>query len=111
MLFPVQNLRAYSRSYVEALPPSQMGCYGLYTSGAWVYIGKGDIRARLLAHLNSNNSCITRAAATGFAFVVTQNYDAEEVRLLAGARTLCNKKVVKPQPMPVPSNRPGKRQK
>ena len=36
-----------------------MGCYGLYKTGQWIYVGKGDTRTRLLAHLNNHNPCIT----------------------------------------------------
>jgi hypothetical protein len=93
MLFPIPNRRAYTRTSIEALPPGKMGCYGLYTRSAWVYIGKGDIRVRLVDHLNGDNPCITKASPTSFSFIVTRNYDAEEVRLQSAVSTLCNKRV------------------
>jgi hypothetical protein len=40
--------------------PMQSGVYAIYNQN-WVYFGEGqDSRARLLAHLNGDNACITR---------------------------------------------------
>ena len=51
------NPREFTKANVESLNPNQMGCYGLYKSTGWVYVGKGDIRARLLSYLNGENAC------------------------------------------------------
>ena len=93
MPFPQQNAGPFNKQTVESLAPNQMGCYGLWKAGAWVYIGKGDIRQRLLAHLNGDNPCIVRERPTYFYTVVTRDYDAEEKRLILEFRPLCNEKV------------------
>lgn len=85
--------RAFTRANVEALNPNQIGCYGLYRQDAWVYIGRGDIRARLLAHLNGDNPCITREKPTSWVDVVTSDDENEEKRLILQHQPICNKKV------------------
>lgn len=59
MPFPQQNPLAFTRANIENLNPNQLGCYGLYIQGEWIYIGRGDIRQRLLDHLNGDNDLIT----------------------------------------------------
>lgn len=88
-----QNVGAFTRANVEALNPNQIGCYGLYRSDAWVYIGRGDTRARLLAHLNGDNPCITREKPTSWVDVVTSDDAAEEKRLIIQYNPICNRKV------------------
>jgi len=56
MPFPQQNPRIYNKANVEALNKNQMGCYGLLKNGVCIYVGKGDIRQRLLDHLNGDNA-------------------------------------------------------
>jgi hypothetical protein len=93
MPFPQQTPRAFTRENIEAITPGQMGCYGLFRGNQWVYIGKGDIRARLLDHFNGGNPCITRAQPTHWVDMVTADYDNEEIRLLTANVTICNQKV------------------
>jgi len=58
---PFQNeFRPYTRSSVESLDLNQNGVYGIFRGNIAVYIGSGDIRTRLLAHLNGDNACIIR---------------------------------------------------
>jgi len=83
----------FNRQSVEAIRPGQMGCYGLFRGDTWVYVGKGDIRARLLAHLDGDNLCITRSGPTHWVDVVTPNMDAEEKRLILELTPLCNQRV------------------
>jgi len=50
----------FNRAGVRALNPGQWGCYGLckydaHQHAIWIYIGEGDIRDRLLAHLNNDD--------------------------------------------------------
>jgi hypothetical protein len=70
-----------------------MGCYGIFKQGAWIYVGKGDIRARLLAHFNGDNPCISRQAPTSFVSVVTGDMDNQEKRLITELDPICNKKL------------------
>lgn len=93
MPFPTQNGQPFTRSYVEALTENQNGCYGLYRHGAWVYVGKGDIRKNLLAHLNGDNPCITREKPTHFVLVVTDDMDKMEKQLILELNPICNKRV------------------
>lgn len=94
MAFPNQTARAFTRANIEAITPGQMGCYGLFINqGAWVYIGKGDIRKRLLDHLNGDNPCITRNGPTHYVDVVTDNMDQVEKALILECGPTCNKKV------------------
>ena len=93
MPFPQQNAKSFDKPSVEALPRDQKGCYGIWKAGAWVYIGKGDIRQRLLDHLNGDNPCITRERPTYFYTYVTANLDVEEKQLIREFRPLCNDKV------------------
>jgi len=94
MPFPAQQPRSFTKQNVEAINPGQMGCYGLFINqGGWVYVGKGDIRARLLAHLNGDNPCIIRNRPTHWVDVVTNNMDALEKALIIELSPTCNRKV------------------
>ena len=54
---------------INSHAPAQSGVYGLYKAELWIYIGESeDIRARLLQHLNGDNSCINREAPTQFTY-------------------------------------------
>jgi len=101
--FPQQTPRQFNRGNIEAITPRQMGCYGLFkwqptvspTGGSWicVYIGKGDIRQRLLDHLNGDNPCITKNRPTHWFDMVTSNMDAVEKALIIEYRPICNQRV------------------
>ncbi len=93
MPFPEQPTRSFNRAGIEILNPNQYGCYGIYRNGAWIYVGKGDIRTRLLSHLNGENPCITRNQPTHYVAVVTTDADNEEKRLIAELHPICNQKV------------------
>ena len=93
MPFPQQPVREFNRVNIEALNPNQNGCYGLFRPGQWIYVGRGDIRTRLLAHLNGDNPSITRARPTHWVDVVTPNAVAVEKTLILELSPLCNQKV------------------
>lgn len=93
MPFPEQTPRAFIRANVEAIRPGQMGCYGLFKQGEWIYVGKGDIRQRLLDHLNGDNPCIIRRGPTHWVDEVTNNHDAREKQLILELKPSCNQKV------------------
>jgi hypothetical protein len=93
MTFPQQIARPFTRAEGEALEPEQSGCYGLFRGEVWVYIGKGDIRQRLLDHLNGDNPCITRQAPTHWVSVVTPFADEREKSLILECKPVCNKRV------------------
>ena len=94
MPFPNQTARAFTRANVEAITPGQMGCYGLFINqGVWVYIGKGDIRKRLLDHLNGENLCIAMQGPTHWVDIVTADHERLEKSLILELSPTCNKKV------------------
>ena len=93
MPFPQQTPRTFTKANIEAITPGQMGCYGLFRQGVWVYVGRGDIRTRLLAHLNGDNPCITRERPTHWVDEVTSSDEAREKQLIVELSPVCNKKV------------------
>ena len=94
MPFLQQNPRAFNRADVEALNTEQIGVYGLYKPGVWIYIGKGDIRRRLSDHLNGDNPCITRQGPTNWVGEVTQgDPSARERELILEFSPHCNQRV------------------
>jgi hypothetical protein len=93
MAFSQQNPREFTRREIEALSPNWDGVYGLFKPEIWIYIGKGNLRQRLLAHFNGDNSCITSWAPTHFVIEVTPNLDERERQLLSEIQTKCNQRI------------------
>ena len=58
MAFPQQTPRVFNLANVEALHPNQIGVFGLFRTGVWIYIGSGDIRQGLLEILNGSKPCV-----------------------------------------------------
>ena len=57
---PMSKKYLFSKAGIEWLKTNQRGVYAIYnSSGRCVYIGKGDIRQRLLDHLNGGSPLIT----------------------------------------------------
>ena len=80
----------FSRTDIETLTPGQQGCYGLFFRSVWIYIGKGDIRQRLLDHLNGDNECINRYRPSHWMALVTDDADRLERELIQEYLPLCN---------------------
>jgi len=94
MPFPQQIPRAFTRANVEALNPNQIGVYGLFRQDTWIYIGKGDIRQRLLDHLNGDNSGIIKEKPTHWVDELTNGDPSRrEESLIAEYWPICNKRV------------------
>jgi hypothetical protein len=93
MPFPKQNAKTFTQASIENLTPKQMGVYGLYRQDKWIYIGKGDIRQRLLDHLNGDNYCIVREKPTNWIVEVTTNMDEREKELILEFNPICNQKI------------------
>jgi excinuclease UvrABC nuclease subunit len=94
MPFPEQKARPFTKDASFALNPNQLGCYGLFVAnGPWVYVGKGDIRQRLLDHFNGDNGCITGQHPTHWKDVVTADADAVEKQLIVELKPHCNLRV------------------
>lgn len=60
MPFDHNDMRSYTRANVQGLNRNQNGVYGIFQNDKAIYIGSGDIRQRLLDHLNGDNACIVR---------------------------------------------------
>ena len=93
MPFPQQTPRAFTRTNIESVNPGQIGVYGIFTLAGCVYIGRGDIRERLLAHLNGDNVLIAQQRPTHWLSVVTANHVKREKELIVEFQPMCNKKV------------------
>jgi len=93
MPFTQQTARQFTRSDIESLRAGQNGVYGLFKPNTWVYVGKGDIRDRLLAHLNGDNPCITGQRPTSWVGEVTNSADNRERQLIVELNPVCNKQV------------------
>ena len=93
MPFPKQTPRQFTKQNILNITPGQTGCYGLLHQNSWVYVGKGDIRDRLLAHYNGDNPCISRERPTHWVDVVVNNPDQLEKKLILELQPVCNKKV------------------
>ena len=76
MPFVQQTPLEFTKSQVEALEPKMLGVYGILKHGTCIYIGKGDIRQRLLDHLNGDNLSILQQKPTHWVYEVTVNADA-----------------------------------
>lgn len=94
MPFVQQTSRSYIKTEVESLKPNQIGVYGLFKQGVWIYVGKGDIRQRLLDHLNGDNPCITKERPTHWVDEVTSGDPSDrEKQLILELNPICNKKI------------------
>ncbi len=91
MPFIHQRPRPFTRADLEGLHPNQRGVYGLLNRDGCVYVGKGDIRQRLLAHLNGDNPCISSLRPTHWVGEVTpDDPSARERELIGELRPSCN---------------------
>jgi len=94
MPFIRQIPRAFTQDEIESLNPNQSGIYGLFKPGTWIYVGKGDIKQRLLAHFNGDNPCITRLKPTHWvAEVINGDPSIREKQLTSELPLACNKKI------------------
>jgi predicted GIY-YIG superfamily endonuclease len=93
MAFVEQPPIAFTRTAILALNPGQIGVYGIFNAQGWLYVGSGDIRERLLKHVNGDNAVLTASGPTGCVGEVTANYPAREKALILELQPKCNKKV------------------
>jgi hypothetical protein len=95
MPFIQQTARTFNKLNVEAITPNQFGVYGIFKNGRWIYVGKGDIRQRLLAHLGGDNPSILAAQPTHWVDEVCTEptMSIREKQLIIECQPLCNKKV------------------
>ena len=93
MPFSPQTQRPYTRANIENIVPDQMGVYGILTNETWVYVGSGDIRARMLDHVNGDNDCITKKNPTHWVAELAADYISREKELIVELNPECNKQV------------------
>ncbi len=92
MPFIDPTLRPFIRSEILGLNPGELGIYGLLRNKQWIYIGKGDIRIRLLSHLNGDNQSIKNQEPSHWVAEITGNYQNRELELIEEYQPLCNRK-------------------
>ena len=91
MPFPPQTPRLFTRAGIEVLNANQNGVYGIFREGRWIYVGRGDIRTRLLSQVTGNNPAITAQRPTHF--VATANDVTVERQLIVELQPIANQKV------------------
>jgi len=97
--FPPQVPMPFSREVVDDIDDGQIGCYGLFAGPRaleCVYIGKGELRARMLGHLDGDNACIAAHTPTHWIGVVSQDSGPLHAELVAEYRPTCNRKQAAP---------------
>jgi hypothetical protein len=80
----------FDRQTIESFDAGQAGVYALYNDQEWIYIGRGEIRQRLLDHLNGNIPAINTNAPTHFIAEITSDALYREKQLLREYKTSCN---------------------
>jgi hypothetical protein len=93
MPFPKQDPLPFTKAGIECLNPNQNGVYGIFRSGVWIYVGRGDLRTRLLAAFNGENQRITRENPTHFVTLVTNDDVEMEKALILECKPIANQKV------------------
>ncbi|MSO89696.1 MAG: hypothetical protein EXQ89_07000 [Rhodospirillaceae bacterium] len=85
-------LRPYAMLDVTKVGAGQVGVYGLFSRGACVYVGVGDIREKVLGHLIGDSAAIGRAAPDQWTAEITPNHAARAKALIAELNPTCNRK-------------------
>lgn len=93
MPFPHQGSRPFNRRGIEAVKRGQDGLYGIFNSMACIYVGRGNIREQLLAHLNGGggNPYILRNHPTHYLVEFTRDGAARQRQLIAEFAPVCNR--------------------
>ncbi len=78
----------FTAACVGRLNPFISGVYGLFKKDRWIYIGKGNLRRKLMDHLNGDDPSITIQAPTFFIAEVTRDPDGRERELIEELRPL-----------------------
>jgi len=82
---------------ITANAPQASGVYAIFNGQNWIYVGEsGDIRARLLQHLNGDIPCIIQNAPTGFQFELVAGQPqrvARQNQLIVALNPICNQRL------------------
>jgi hypothetical protein len=87
--FPPQKPKPFDRPSVESLSPRAVGCYGLFREDRWIYIGKGPLRERLLAHLAGEAPWRLEDGPTHWVAVETTDCDQLQEELVLACNPVC----------------------
>ena len=106
--------RPYTKAYIVTLGHNHNGVYGIFKDSTALYIGTGDIRERMVAHVNGDNPCITRNVPTHWtAELLSGDPKPREDVLIREYVPICNQTVPEAPDtssshiiQPVPSSRP-----
>lgn len=86
---------AWSKSWIEFKAPNEPGVYSLCDKeGKVIFVGKGNIRERLLGHWNREyptDSPIWGHNPATFRFELTNNPSARAAELIRELRPICNR--------------------
>jgi len=96
MPFPDQVLQEFTKETIQRLSPDLRGCYGILADGKYLYVGKGQVRGRLLDHLNGDKPCILNGNPTHFVGAKTTSQsetDELEKELIRELDPPCNERV------------------
>ena len=93
-MFTQQAPRMFNLLNIQAIDDQHTGVYGLFREGIWIYVGKGNIRQRLLAHLRGDNPEILYQMPTHYVDEIWQDpyMSNREKELTLSLKPLCNKK-------------------
>lgn len=83
----------FNRQAIESFESSQTGVYAIYNAQKWIYIGRGDIRQRLLDHLGGDIPTINTNSPTHFRAEITGDSVNREKQLLREYAPACNPKL------------------
>ena len=102
MPFPHQGSRPFTRRGIEAVKRGQNGLYGIFNATGCIYVGRGNIRERLLAHLSGsgNNAHILRNRPTHYVVELTRSGAARQRQLIAEFHPVCNRTATEPTKRP-----------
>ena len=93
MPFPDQPRRPFAAEEIERLPVGKRGVYGLFNEECCVFIGKGNLRERLLLHLKSGYTeearCIRKNSPTYFLVEETENFVVRHMGLVVEYEPKC----------------------
>ncbi len=86
------DMRPYTREEISSINPDQNGLYGIFRDDKAVYIGSGDIRERMLAHIDGDNDCITKNTPNQWTGEVSKDDPTKsEGELIQEYNPICNK--------------------
>jgi len=91
-----RQFHKFRKANIEALPPDAVGTYGLYSGDICIYIGSGNLRARLLAHRQGDNYCIKLHRPRRWAEFEAEDPEFEAARLILELNPRCNARVDTP---------------